>query len=196
MQLDDATWARARARVLAYRIDHGVARGARRYPMTQDILAGRANISPGCLRGFENGTRRTTRATMERIAKGCDLTFDELIAPDAADDPVVPAFDADRIGLTDEAIAVARMFAIAHTEIRLRVLLILRDHFVNRTDRVGKALAQHVMPAVAPPAGSVVPTPITLATVLGEVAQVRDESTYREILNVIARIHVGHAHSA
>jgi transcriptional regulator with XRE-family HTH domain len=156
--------------------------------MPQDALAKRAGVSPGCLRGFENGTRRTTRVKLERIAAACGMTFDILTAsatapPPAAADPVQ----------TDETAAIACLFGWAHTGARMRVIAVLREHYAQRTDPnpAPVAFALGFIAGLRPsttiaepvPAGD----PVTLATVIGQLATITDAATLREILAVIAR---------
>ena len=83
--------------------------------MTQIDFAQRAGVSVGCLQAFESGTRVTRLENVERIARACALTVEELFAPAPASPPEttrvfvshgsVPPED-----LTDEAIAIARLF--------------------------------------------------------------------------------------
>src|SRR5262245_8712000 len=82
-ELDAMALPRAGARVTQYRLAHTKRRHGRRYSMTQDELARRAGVSTGCLQSFENATRRTGLAKIRRIAAACEMTLDELFAPEA-----------------------------------------------------------------------------------------------------------------
>jgi len=131
-EIDSEALKRAGHRVTQFRVAHTVRKNGRRYPMTQEELAKRARVSPGCLAAFENGARRTTLAKIKRIAAACGMTLDALIAP-GGDASILPT--PDQV-LTDEALAIARMFMIAHTEVRMRVIVVLRDHLIQRKDPV------------------------------------------------------------
>jgi transcriptional regulator with XRE-family HTH domain len=122
-------YVRAGRRVTLWRLhqtDHGTPS-----PMTQQDLAARAHVSIGCLQGFESGKRNTRLDRVKKIAAAVGMTIEQLMAPD---DPV-PVVD-NLADLTEEAIDVARMFTLAHTEVRMEIKQQLRAHLSARTDRL------------------------------------------------------------
>lgn len=130
--------ARAGRRVIAYRAAHGTMRHRKRIPMTQVEFAKKAGVSVGCVAAFETGLRSTRRDSVRRIAAACDLTVDELLADDVPAAARPAPLEAP--GFTDEVLAIARIFDLAHTEVRVRVKAILLEHLAQRTDRPGVAL--------------------------------------------------------
>jgi transcriptional regulator with XRE-family HTH domain len=134
---DPSARARAGRRLIEYRAAHGVERNQKRLPMTQEEFARRAGVSIGCIAGFEAGHRSTRAESLRRIAEACGLTVEQLFAPE-------PEPARGHVGveehLTDEAITIARIFALAHTEVRARVKAELLEHLAQRTDRPAVAL--------------------------------------------------------
>jgi transcriptional regulator with XRE-family HTH domain len=130
---------------------HGVRKAGRFYPLSQAALAQRAHVSVGCLQTFERGTRRTTGARLHQIAAACELTVDQLLAPDDAPRQVF-------VSSTREASAIADMFLVAVTEVRGEVKRRLHVYCWLRRDdpTVATILAVHrpVLPA-APTRGDV-----------------------------------------
>lgn len=131
---------------------------------------------------------------MTRIAAACELTFDQLIAPTAVPIPSPPpdfvvtaVADVDameRLTLTDEAFAIARLFSVAHTEVRIHVKQLLRDHVTQRTDsrarRVVQTIPVTVLGIVTPPSAiasvaDVPSAPVTLTSFLLRVLQATPE---------------------
>lgn len=142
---DPAAWKRAGQRVVAFRAAHGTRKHGRRQPLTQAALAARAGVSQGCLQAFENGTRATRRESVTRIAAAVDLTVDQLFGSDDAPAPTVAALEAGAAGHhTDEAIAIADLFTVAHTEVRTLIKQQLVDHVAHRRDYVAVALLQRL----------------------------------------------------
>lgn len=142
VEIDGDAFKRAGQRVTAYRVKHTVRRHGRRYAMSQEELARRANVSAGCLAAFENGARRTTRAKIERIAAACEMSVDELLGPEPSTAALVLASSERRLDLvlTDEAFSIGRIFMIAHTDVRRNIVAVLHTHLAKRTDPVARAL--------------------------------------------------------
>ena len=147
---DPAAWRRAGERVVKYRYAHGTKKSGRRQPLSQADLATRAGISQGSLQAFENNTRATLRENVLKIADAVGMTLDQLfaVAPDVepvSDAPLARVhamlantfFGSEQgdVPFTDEAIAVARLFTVAHTEIRVLVKSHLVSHIARRKDR-------------------------------------------------------------
>lgn len=123
------TYQAAGARVTAYRRTHGTRDASgRRVPLSQVTLARRAGVSPGALAGFENGTRLTTRTIAAKIAAACELTLDQLFAPEDGAAPV-PA-----LPLSDEAIEIAQWWTLANTDVRVDIRRQLVTHLASRQD--------------------------------------------------------------
>jgi transcriptional regulator with XRE-family HTH domain len=125
---DPSVLLRAGKRVTAFRILHSVLHGRRKQPMTQVELARKAGVSVGCLQAFEGGIRVTRPDNIRRIAEACDMTVDALFADDAP-----PATAADEF--TDETLDVARMFELAHAELKIEIKKLLVAHLSQRTDK-------------------------------------------------------------
>jgi len=143
LTIDPARLRLAGKRVQQYRMDHPTLRRGRHYPMTQIALADKAGVSVGCLQGFETGTRITRPDQFQRIAQACDLTVEQLLAEAPA--PAPPSVAASPMILIDEAHDIAQMFMLAHTEVRLAVKTLLREHFAQRSsDPAAQALVQQL----------------------------------------------------
>jgi transcriptional regulator with XRE-family HTH domain len=147
---DPAAWKRAGQRVANYRAAHGTRKHGRRQPLTQAALAERVGVSQGCLQAFENATRATRRESVTRIAAAVDLTVDQLFAPGSDAPAPNVAFEAGMAIAghhTDEALAIADLFTVAHTEVRTLIKQQLVDHVAHRRDYVAVAMLQRLRAA-------------------------------------------------
>jgi hypothetical protein len=137
-----AELARAGRRVVAYRRSHTVLRQGKIHPLSQVDLAQRAHVSVGCLQAFEGGKRMTHPNRVTAIAEACEMTYEDLLAPDV---PAPASSPADCEQLTGEVVAIARMFALADTPVRVAVRRELVTHFSQRTDPVAVALVNSLL---------------------------------------------------
>jgi transcriptional regulator with XRE-family HTH domain len=148
---DAALWRLAGERVVSYRRAHSEKKHGRRQPLSQQALAKRAGVSPGCLQAFENNTRATQRESVQRIAAAVGLSLGELFAPDHAGDVArvqrrfaVAMFDEssdpDRDNI--EGNAMKRMFLAALTPMRMSLWTQAVDHFKGRKDRAAASVIE------------------------------------------------------
>jgi transcriptional regulator with XRE-family HTH domain len=151
---DPDAWRRAGERVVNYRRAHSVKKHGRRQPLTQEALAARAGVSPGCLQAFENNTRATQLENVQRIAAAVGLSLEALFAaPESAAAQLerAQAIFADELfgrgtnadgPLSIEAVAVARLWEVAWTPVRLAIFQQLVAHATGRKDRAAVAILE------------------------------------------------------
>jgi transcriptional regulator with XRE-family HTH domain len=136
---------------VAYRRAHPEKKHGRRQPLSQQELAKRAGVSPGCLQAFENNTRATQRESVQRIAAAVGLSLGELFAPDHAGDVARVQhrfagmmFDDPEESDNIEGNAMKKMFLRMLTPARMAFWTDAVNHFKGRRDPAALDMIQEL----------------------------------------------------